>query len=195
MRPVAPRFDTFLVVTDGDGQVVATDDDGGADTNSRLQLQLPEDGTYTVYASSFSGRATGEYELTLTALREAGADSSGDGSSGDGSQADLTYGDTVTGDIVQSSPRDPVFGKLAVPYTFSGSAGDNVEIRMNSEVFDTYLVLTDERDREVQSDDDGGSGVNSQIHQTLPETGTYTIWATSFSDDSTGRFTLSLDRF
>jgi len=191
MEAIDPDLDTFLIVTDGDGTVLETDDDGGPGTDSRLQMQVPEDGSYTIYATSYSDDETGEYELSLTAPREAGED----GGSNSGSQADLTYGDSVVGSIVESSPQEPVFGKLAVPYTFAGTAGDSVEIGMTSDVFDTFLVLTDGNGQEVQSDDDGGSGVNSQIQQTLPETRTYTIWATSFSDDSTGQFTLTLDRF
>lgn len=56
-------FDTFLyVVGPGLGQPLE-DDDGGDGLNSRIALDLPESGTYTVIVSSYGSDVTGTYRL------------------------------------------------------------------------------------------------------------------------------------
>lgn len=59
------ELDTFLFVTDAAGNVVAYDDDGGGDLNSRWVGDFAA-GTYTVYATSYGGRRTGAYRLRLS---------------------------------------------------------------------------------------------------------------------------------
>jgi Zn-dependent metalloprotease len=87
------------------------------------------------------------------------------------------------------------------PYTFTGTAGQQVIIAMNSSVFDTFLFLNGPDNHTIAQDDDSGGGLNSRIPSsgavfTLPLTGTYTIYATSYSADgltgSTGAYGLSL---
>jgi hypothetical protein len=60
-------FDTYLVLTDENDEFVAEDDDGGPGLNSLLDIELDEDIVYTIWAGSFSGEATGDYELDLEA--------------------------------------------------------------------------------------------------------------------------------
>lgn len=58
-------FDTVLVVLDGDGALVDSDDDG-ADTGTDSQLSLDLDaGTYTVRVQSWGGSGTGNYSVTV----------------------------------------------------------------------------------------------------------------------------------
>jgi len=87
------------------------------------------------------------------------------------------------------------------PYTFTGTAGQQIAITMSSTVFDTYLFMDSPTNLTVALDDDGGGGTNSRIPAvagffTLPSTGTYTVYATSFSADgttgSTGSYTIGL---
>lgn len=56
-------FDTKLFLL-GPGDVAENNDDGPDGTNSRIELVLPEDGTYDVAVSSFNGGETGAYRLT-----------------------------------------------------------------------------------------------------------------------------------
>lgn len=60
-------IDTLLSVYLPGGQVESNDDLRGLDdTNSRLSITLPQDGTYHVAASSFGTGVTGDYELRLS---------------------------------------------------------------------------------------------------------------------------------
>ncbi|MFI5279264.1 MAG: PPC domain-containing protein [Gemmatimonadales bacterium] len=58
-------FDAFLIVRDAEGATLATDDDGGDGTNSRLTLHVQSGQTYRIIANSYGeDRATGLYRLT-----------------------------------------------------------------------------------------------------------------------------------
>ena len=64
-------FDTVLRITDATGALIAYDDDGGTGSNSRWTGDYPA-GMYSVWASSFGGRTTGNYRLAA-ALSPGGA--------------------------------------------------------------------------------------------------------------------------
>jgi hypothetical protein len=58
------QFDTYLILADQEGRIIAIDDDGGDGLNSRLAIQLPAGG-YTVWATSFSPFESGSYQLSV----------------------------------------------------------------------------------------------------------------------------------
>jgi len=58
------ELDPFLTLLDPQSNTLASDDDGGEDTNARLgPLRLPTDGDYTIVAGRYNG--AGAYLLTL----------------------------------------------------------------------------------------------------------------------------------
>jgi hypothetical protein len=57
-------FDAFLVLKDSDGNILASNDDGGGGLNSRIDRALTT-GTYEIVASSFSAGQIGTYQLTV----------------------------------------------------------------------------------------------------------------------------------
>jgi len=57
-------FDAYIRVLDSAGREFAYDDDSGGNLNSRLVTFLPS-GTYTIEATSFGGRQTGSYTLSV----------------------------------------------------------------------------------------------------------------------------------
>jgi hypothetical protein len=66
----AGEFDTYLIIgrmVDGQFEQLETNDDadGGEGTDSLLEIELPEDGRYVIYATSFAEGSEGEYELTV----------------------------------------------------------------------------------------------------------------------------------
>ncbi|HUG84186.1 MAG TPA: hypothetical protein VMM13_06455 [Euzebya sp.] len=67
MRALDDEVDPLVYVLDPQGTEIGRDDDGGSFPNSRLELTLPSDGTYTIVASTF-GQRYGQFELTLSTL-------------------------------------------------------------------------------------------------------------------------------
>ena len=61
---VSEAFDAYLILVGPDGEWVDQNDDGGNGTNAQLVLTLPVDGTYQVWANSYSAGETGPYTLT-----------------------------------------------------------------------------------------------------------------------------------
>jgi predicted Zn-dependent protease len=71
-------------------------------------------------------------------------------------------------------------------YEFSGEAGQEVRIQLDSSDFDTYLILIGPDDQPLAENDDRTSGdTNSELVLNLPATGTYRVVANAF--DSRGR--------
>lgn len=67
----SPIFDTYLTLEDGIGQVISEDDDGGGDTNSKLELApVSEAGSYCVNLTSLDESA-GLYALSITPITSA----------------------------------------------------------------------------------------------------------------------------
>lgn len=71
MRRFDPGLDPYLVLLGPDGDMVASDDDGAGDLNSRIRIEAAETGQYTIEARPLSGFAGGGfYELTWVVERE-----------------------------------------------------------------------------------------------------------------------------
>lgn len=119
------------------------------------------------------------------------------GSSSTCTSTPISVGQTVTGTLSAASCRYPAGGeKFANPYTFTGTAGQQIAITMSG-AFDTFLYLVGPTGTQLTFDDDGGGGTNSRIPATsgffsLPSSGTYTIQASAFALGTGGSYTLSL---
>ena len=115
--------------------------------------------------------------------------------------AAISPGQTINASLTTSDCIFTGTSRYVDVYEFSGTAGQQVAIQMDSSVFDTYLYLVNLNNELIDEDDDGGVSINSRIPAdsgflTLPATGTYRIYATSFSFDgvsgSTGAYSLTL---
>ncbi|MCB0522374.1 MAG: PPC domain-containing protein [Lewinellaceae bacterium] len=95
----------------------------------------------------------------------------------------INYGDDLTSSILVLGEEDT--------YTFSGTSGDKIIIRMRgiSSSFEACLTLKNPSNAVVSSSCAGGL---SEINVTLTETGTYTIVAADDLGDDTGNYGLSL---
>jgi hypothetical protein len=58
-------FDTYLLLVDPAGNVVAQDDNSGGGTNARIGYTLPSAGAWVVEATSWSQLVTGSYALSI----------------------------------------------------------------------------------------------------------------------------------
>lgn len=209
-------FDTYLYLKNPAGVVIASDDDGGGNRNSRIPsnagyftVPVGGAGTYTIEVSSYSTVTTGSYSVLVTATA---ASSSSVSSSRSSSVSSVTNSSAVNpcNTIVNSPLGVTVANSLSTAdcnsgargtgyytdrYSFSATQGQTVVVQLNSSTFDTYLYLKAPNGLVIASDDDGGGGTNSRIPTssgvfTVSSAGTYVIEVTSYSAGRTGSYTV-----
>ena len=192
------QTDTYLYLLSGTGtSATYLDENDDIDTdgrnyNSRITRTLAA-GSYTIEATTYDKRATGDFTLTV-----AGIDFSG---TPPPTPSPTACVQAVTPGVTQgswiadclSTQRDNSYARA---YTFSLSRQSDVTIELQSQT-DTYLYLLsgtgasatylDEND---DIDTDGGN-YNSRITKTLAA-GDYTIEATTYDKRATGDFTLTV---
>lgn len=84
------------------------------------------------------------------------------------------------------------FGELYDPYSFEAQEGQQVAVRMEgTEGLDTYLVVRSPSGMEWTNDDFDGANV-SQISLVAGEAGTWDVWASAFSSEGRGSYTLDV---
>jgi hypothetical protein len=100
---------------------------------------------------------------------------------------------TVNGELTMDDCRLPLDQSFYDAWTFQATAGQTVQITMQSAAFDTFLFLLDPSGTEVEENDDyPGGGKNSRISYSITAAGTYTIYANSFDVGETGAYSLEL---
>ena len=189
--------------TDANGDTLSVTGVVSGPTNGSASVNASGSFTYTP-DSGFTGQDSFTYEVT-------------DGNATDTATVTLdvrledlrsiAYGQNKSGRIDDDDPSG--FDGEYEPVTFGGAAGDNVTITMTSDG-DTKLYLLAPSGTQIAVNDDSSelSDFNSRIENVvLPETGTYTIVATSFSsgarfvydlglevsNTSTGNFSVTVD--
>jgi hypothetical protein len=114
------------------------------------------------------------------------ADQASGSTVGGGTPATQNYrGQLDTGD-------DRLDGDYYDTYDFYGNAGDSVVIDLFSSSFDTYLILMAPSGADTQNDDYNESLDHSRIEEVLTETGTWTVFVTSYESGETGAYELSI---
>ncbi|HZZ82042.1 MAG TPA: PPC domain-containing protein [Gemmataceae bacterium] len=59
-------FDSYLYLFDAKGKILAQDDDGGGNLDSRITYRAEADGVFHILASSLDGNETGDFTVTVT---------------------------------------------------------------------------------------------------------------------------------
>ena len=61
------EFDAFVALVDSQGNTIKENDDiSESDSNSRIRVTLPEDGTYNIIVNTYDQQGTGKYVLTVS---------------------------------------------------------------------------------------------------------------------------------
>ncbi|MGB3310493.1 MAG: CHAT domain-containing protein [Nodosilinea sp.] len=209
-------FDTYLILLDADGNLIAEDDDSGGSTHSRIALTLPASGTYQIYANAYDSRAIGQYSLSLqsragtslqpVAVRSPASSSASaapsPSSSAPSQQASNTTASPTTAspeELVQGEPRISFAGRLE-PHgltdspsmfglvSFQGVAGDTIVIEVASNDFLPVLELN----TRIGSDFKDRSG--SRLVARLPNTGLYDLYILphDYNSQTTGSYQLNV---
>ncbi|MEO0538534.1 MAG: CHAT domain-containing protein [Cyanobacteria bacterium P01_A01_bin.123] len=71
IRLESVEFDTYLILLAPNGEQLAFNDDSLGGTNSRISVELPQDGTYRVIANAYDSSGRGEYSLMISAISDA----------------------------------------------------------------------------------------------------------------------------
>ncbi len=181
------NLDPVLLLLDGEGQVLAADDDSDDGLVPFIApLSLPASGPYTVVVMRLGqalGTTSGSFRLGLEQIGV---------SSNAGSV--LRYGDQVINRISQETP--------VVAYRFHARRGDVVHLRLRraSGDLDPWLQLQDNAGKVLATNDDALDGPaprDSRIGDFLVEAdGEYRILASRYGQEagtSSGNFVLSLN--
>jgi tetratricopeptide (TPR) repeat protein len=176
IRLESQDFDTYLLLIDSEGQELARNDDHAGSTNSRLAVTLPYDDNYQILTNAFSRLGRGAYHLTIT---ETTAD--------EAVQIEALLEVEGTLEDTDETLSD---GSLYDIYIFEGQAGQAVNISLQSQEFDTYLLLLDSQDREIGRNDDSAGSTNSQLTLTIPADDIYQIVANAYDARGHGRYRL-----
>jgi S1-C subfamily serine protease len=162
----------ILLSSDG-GNIAQSGQTGGA--KSEIEMTLAIGGTYTILANTLSAGETGQYTLKVSTS---------------GISPILLQEQGTLGEDSQTLSED---GSPYNEYTFEGEEGQSISIYLESEDFDTFLVLMNETGEVVaQNDDASSSNLNSLITITLPASGTYRILANAFDNTGRGDYTLTV---
>jgi hypothetical protein len=184
VRMRSSDFDTYLrwgYEAEGDWVEEASNDDSGDGTDSRLVVTLSGEGEYELRASGFDEDEAGAYELEVSAAASV-------------APGRIRVGQSVRGEITE----DDAEGEEGFEdhYVFTGSAGQWITIFAESDEIDTYVLLGRDEGgefREIDSDDDGGGGTNSQLVAELDDDGAFHVVVRSFMGDETGSYTLRIE--
>jgi Bacterial pre-peptidase C-terminal domain len=191
-------FDSVLLVN-GPNDFQQINDDANSNTlNSRLDLTLPTNGTYTITVNTVAAAATGTYRLSVTgsggqtnAPAPARPTNQSASASTTLASSAITLGQTVRGTLSNQDAATSQ-GNRHDLYTFSGQAGQRVTVTLNSTAFDSLLQVTGPNGF-AQANDNASAGTqNSRLELTLPASGQYVITAAARRSGATGAYQVAL---
>jgi len=161
-------------------ELAQNDDAPGGGLNSRLVFTAPAAGDYVIRATALSD-GEGDYSVGLAEAPPPPP------------SKPLDIGAEIEGAIGSETGTNDD-GQRADLYRFAGTAGQRIAVQMESDDFDTYLVLRRLSDNAVLAEDDDGlgDGTDSRLVHTLDQDGDYLIEARAFGEEGEGDYDLSL---
>jgi V8-like Glu-specific endopeptidase len=172
----------YLALLDPRGRRIAVDDNDGT---ARIRLSLPTSGTYTLFANSSDAGDYGKFTLTAKLDGSAPSPRNNADERSNSSAGVILQRKGILGENSNVLPRD---GSLYETFSFSGKAGQKVQIELSSLDFRPYVALLSPDRRIIRGDD--SSEQNSAITVQLPSTGTYRVIANASDKSGRGSYTL-----
>jgi hypothetical protein len=167
--------DGYLTLLDSGGNALRSDDNSYGYADPMIVQYLPA-GTYRLAARAAGSSVGGLYEVDVRSTL-------GPRPPFCGSAGTLAVGAAAAGAIGYSSCQ--YAGSFADLYQFQLTGSATIDLRLNSDDFDAYLVLLDAQGNLVDQDDDSGGGTNSRINRLLGA-GTYYVVAKPNGDYTAG---------
>jgi hypothetical protein len=165
-------FDSYLQLTDSNGEIIASDDEGGGHGNPHIRLfPLPFDDEYCAVVRAFDSNQTGAYRLTL----ETGIT---------GVTIPLFSGDVLEDTLNEDNQSI---------FTFEANSGEQVSFFVESS-FDGVLELRGETGELLAEDDDSAGNLQPALSNIpLGTTGRYFIILSTFGEVENGQFTVTFN--
>ena len=182
-------FNPALAILDDACTLVASNRDGATNDGALLQWTAPADGVYTVVVEAEDAAATGEYFLQYSEDAFEGCDTWSDADVIGPGLSDFD-GTLTAGD--ESGHRSTFGTHYHDDIDLFLYAGQQVQIDLGGSL-DNYLYLLDDQCTQVASDDDSGPSLDSRIVYTAPNTGVYTVIASTYNASATGPYLLSVE--
>lgn len=185
-------FDPYLMVRGPGGFSEDNDDASETDRNALLNLRLPQDGTYTITATSFAEGERGGYRLQLVGgsigVQQADGVQPAASAGARVLMPGSLRGDLARGDTTLSS------GEYVDRYTLPVRRGQTYEVSLNGTGFDPYLLVRGPGGLSEDNDDDPArrGSRDSRIQFTAPADGEVTVAATSYTAGESGSYILTL---
>jgi hypothetical protein len=175
--------DPYLEIYDSNGAFIDSNDDDGETLNSALEFTPNVSGRYYIGAGAFSDN-TGTYSLSV--------------------ELGIAVRDDYPNDMStqgQAQLNNPIYGELEAPndedwFVLQLQPGNyivNLEGQPTGHgtLSDPYLRLYNNFGAEIDSNDDGGQGFNSQLQLFVGQPNTYYVGAGAFGGN-TGTYTLTV---
>lgn len=177
-------IDPLVRIYNSNGVLQDSDDDGGTGLESLLQYTPTVSGTYYISAESFRTSDQGSYALSLATAGNTSADIAGDSST----TASIAAGGTTTSDLNPAGDTDW--------FAFTVTAGSEYVIDLvgvgSGELSDPLVRVMTASGTELAANDDGGTGLDSQLTYQATTAGTVYISAESYANSGSGDYQLSV---
>ena len=172
-RASGSTIDPFLALYGLEPEValIASDDDGGGQGNSRMYFTPFETGTYFLAAYDYA-EATGGYTISSAIPSDDFLGSTRTSGRVTANGASTTGTINVPSDVDMFAITLTVGQQYTIDLKSAGSAATALE--------DPYLVLLDANGQAVAYDDDTGIGLNAEVTFSPATTGTYYVAAADF---------------
>lgn len=185
------KFDTYLVLKAPSGQVFEVDDTSGDIHFSQVDMIAEETGTWLIYATSSQAGEKGKYNIVVS-MDASSTSTASAPSSGGPTPTPLSPGQSVSGELA-SGDATLNAGEWVDHYSIEAQAGQTLVVEMSGASLDTYLGLRAPSGEVFSNDDFEGNRNRSRIDQVVEESGTWTIYATTYQAGQGGSYTLSVN--
>lgn len=175
--------DPYLNVRNGNGTIVASDDDSGAGLNSDLTYTPTTSGIFYLDVRGATTVGTGTYAALVTVAISSGV--SDDYASNSSTTGMVSIGGSYTGNIEHSGDHDW--------FRITATAGTIYQVNVNgSSLTDPYVMILNVDGNLVASDDDSGAGLNAQALFKARLNGTYYVDVSGSQSFNIGAYTGSV---
>lgn len=180
-RAEASSLDSYLLLLDDSGAILAENDDGleGIASAEIRDFALPYSGTYTIVATRFgfqNGTSSGDYELELSIAGDVSAQPETPPETD--SQNDDPHGGSVIIVEYDTFSEGSLAGDESVLYSFIGNAGDviTISVKQRDGDFDPIIQLTTMDDIVLQENSTFNGEADARIVDfVLPDTAGYKL--------------------